>query len=248
MQPVLPSPPPGAGPPDPADGSADSADPIPDPASEISDPTSEVPEIPDPSLEVPDPSLGPDVPASAILDPAFGPDIPASAIPGPRAGLEDARPVCTDTMTLDQIRERRQDLISRLRVVDHWRRLVAARLDLAVAAVADIDDLHLAGPSEDQGTLPEHTELGADHLDEGLRELLGIPPHDDCLGESARLIQLRSVLRQLDALGARLRAQAAQTTHVLVERVSRDPFARPAPKSAGRAPHSTRTVTLPRSP
>ena len=40
-------------------------------------------------------------------------------------------------------------LVAELRDVEHWRRLVAARLDLAVAAVTDIDDL-AAHPVDDR--------------------------------------------------------------------------------------------------
>ena len=69
---------------------------------------------------------------------------------------------------LDEKRRRRHDLLAQLREVDHWRRLVAARLDLAVAAVTSIDEpdaeRYEAGTTGVVGSLPE-----------GLREILRLP-------------------------------------------------------------------------
>jgi hypothetical protein len=67
----------------------------------------------------------------------------------------------------------------RLRDAEHWRRLVAARLDLAVAAVAGIDEVE---PVQ-------------------LRTLLGMPggaDGDGRLAESSLLIRLRTALEELD--------------------------------------------------
>jgi hypothetical protein len=44
------------------------------------------------------------------------------------------------TMTIDELCNRHRELLKRIREVDHWQRLIAARLDLAVAAVADIPE------------------------------------------------------------------------------------------------------------
>lgn len=44
-------------------------------------------------------------------------------------------------LPLVEIRRRQREVIAQLRDAEHWRRLVAARLDLAIAAVTDIDDL-----------------------------------------------------------------------------------------------------------
>ena len=44
------------------------------------------------------------------------------------------------TMTLDELCRRHRELLQRIREVDHWRRLIGARLDLAVAAVADLPE------------------------------------------------------------------------------------------------------------
>jgi hypothetical protein len=43
-------------------------------------------------------------------------------------------------MTLDELCRRHRELLQRIREVDHWQRLIAARLDLAVAAVADLPE------------------------------------------------------------------------------------------------------------
>jgi hypothetical protein len=44
------------------------------------------------------------------------------------------------TMTVDELSDRHRELLQRIREVDHWLRLIAARLDLAVAAVADVSE------------------------------------------------------------------------------------------------------------
>jgi len=44
------------------------------------------------------------------------------------------------TMTIDELCDRHRELLQRIREVDHWARLIAARLDLAVAAVADVSE------------------------------------------------------------------------------------------------------------
>ncbi len=84
------------------------------------------------------------------------------------------------------------DLVAELRDVDHWRRLVAARLDLAVAAVTDVDEL--AGPAA--GGFPPPS---------GLRRLVGLPPGEQAGAEVAVLPRLRSALAALDAYAAALR-------------------------------------------
>lgn len=89
----------------------------------------------------------------------------------------------------------RDHATARLRDAEHWRRLVEARLDLAVAAVADIDDLdgldHQAHPRAEG-----HAELEATLV--RLRALIGMPDSDGRLAESTLLIQLRRALFDLD--------------------------------------------------
>jgi hypothetical protein len=101
----------------------------------------------------------------------------------------------------DALRRRHDALVAELRDVDHWRRLVSARLDLAVAAVTSIDDL------------PLHALRATPALPHGLRDLVGLPPCDQALPEAGSLTRLRAVLRDLDAytceLQTALRAVAA---------------------------------------
>jgi hypothetical protein len=44
------------------------------------------------------------------------------------------------TMGVDELCDRHRELLQRTREVDHWLRLIGARLDLAVAAVADLPE------------------------------------------------------------------------------------------------------------
>jgi hypothetical protein len=44
------------------------------------------------------------------------------------------------SMTIDELCDRHRELLQRIREVDHWLRLIGARLDLAVAAVADLPE------------------------------------------------------------------------------------------------------------
>lgn len=88
-------------------------------------------------------------------------------------------------------------LVAELRDVEHWRRLVAARLDLAVAAVADIDE-PVGHPVD--GATPPPTDL---------RGLLGIRTGDGACAEAAGLVRLRTVLADLDAYARALRPGVA---------------------------------------
>ena len=90
----------------------------------------------------------------------------------------------------------RRELALELRQVEHWRRLVAARLDLAVAAVTSVDEPVVR-------SLP-----AAPVLPWGLREELGLPGClADTLPEAALLPKLRSLLRDLDRYVGALRAE-----------------------------------------
>ncbi len=95
--------------------------------------------------------------------------------------------------------------LAELREVEHWRRLVAARLDLAVAAVAGVDEpaMHAAGP-------------GAPPPPSGLRDLLGLTTAD---GQVPLLLRLRSAQRELDAYAVALRDRTRSTTAQLVTRL-----------------------------
>jgi hypothetical protein len=99
----------------------------------------------------------------------------------------------------EALRRRHDALVAELRGIDHWRRLVAARLDLAVAAVTATDELPVRALQE------------ASMLPFGLRDLVGLPTSDDALPEAGALIRLRAVLRDLDAYAVDVRA-ALRTT------------------------------------
>ena len=92
------------------------------------------------------------------------------------------------------------------REVDHWRRLITARIDLAVASIADLDEL---GAHE----LIGQTSTCAPPA--GLRDLLGIARLDDRLGETTLLMQLRSALTDLDHYAGSLDAVADEASGVL---------------------------------
>lgn len=103
--------------------------------------------------------------------------------------------------------------LARLRATEHWRRLVAARLDLAVAAVTDIDDLD----DDLDGVTPAT-----------LRGLLGVPGHDACacadlLAESGRLVDLRKVLDRLDATLGRIRQECERSQRRLLAVIDTNP-------------------------
>jgi hypothetical protein len=109
-------------------------------------------------------------------------------------------------------RRRQLALITELREVEHWRRLVSARIDLAVAAVAAVDEPAVRN-------LPE-----APAVPFGLRELVGLAPAGAALGEVDALLRLRAVQRDLDAYALALRATTRDATQDLLSRLD-DPAA-----------------------
>ncbi len=115
---------------------------------------------------------------------------------------------------LDELIGRQRSLLVELREVEHWRRLVAARLDLAIAAVTDIDEL-------------SRQALCAAQAPDALRDLLGIPPQADAQPDASVLIPLRQVLADLDRYAHSLREAAAAVTRTLIERL--EPATGPAP-------------------
>jgi hypothetical protein len=106
---------------------------------------------------------------------------------------------------LEHVRQRQHDLMTELRDVEHWRRLVAARLDLAVAAVTALDE-----PAA--RLLPEAPVLPC-----GLKGIVGLPEGSGALPETAALVRLRDALRELDAYAAVLRETTDDATRALVE-------------------------------
>ena len=103
-------------------------------------------------------------------------------------GLTDPfLPFPSEVGNLGELRDLQQQTEARARRLEHWRRLIAARLDLAVAAVADLDE-----PPSDQPTvlpLPPY----------GLPALLGIGGHQHRVNETALLPRLKEALERLDA-------------------------------------------------
>src|SRR5690349_13413349 len=107
--------------------------------------------------------------------------MPATTGRSPRGGSREA------ALRRDENRRDQLALLLELREVEYWRRLVAARLDLAVAAVAAVDE-------------PVVRDLPAAPAPPfGLRELLGLPSPGPGRDDVALLLRLRAVQRDLDA-------------------------------------------------
>jgi hypothetical protein len=134
------------------------------------------------------------------------------------ATLTDLSAVPAEAMSMAELCRHRRELLATLRLVDHWHRLVSARLDLAVAAVADIEE-----------PVPGATAL-LRVIPDGLRDLLGIPRCEQRLGETAILLQLRDALRDLEQRADALRARADDAVAAINERLERDPSAAPCPR------------------
>jgi hypothetical protein len=156
-------------------------------------------------------------------------------------------------LPLDELLARQRALLAELRDVDHWRRLAAARLDLAVAAVTDIDEL--AGRPVPCIRLAPH----------GLRSLVGIPDVGEVLPETAVLLRLRAVLEELETYAAALHDSCDDVSRRLLRRLDAEGYRaacaqaltgprvepRPAPRTVTRRPRSGRRngrTTTRRSP
>lgn len=117
-----------------------------------------------------------------------------------------------EDLPLEELCHWHHDLVCRLRDVDHWRRLISARLDLAVAAVTDLDEPAAAGPAG--GREPLLLPPG------GLRELLGIARREERLFETALLPLLRQALAELDTYSSELRDVTDQAERALAVRLA----------------------------
>ena len=126
--------------------------------------------------------------------------MPVTTGRSPRGGSREA------ALRREETRRDQLALLLELREVEHWRRLVAARLDLAVAAVAAVDE-------------PVVRNLPAAPPPFGLRELLGMGSPGTALEEVALLLRLREVQRDLDAYACALRGQVRAATRELVSRL-----------------------------
>jgi hypothetical protein len=138
--------------------------------------------------------------------------MPVTTGRSPREGSRGA------ALRRDETRRNQLALLIELREVEHWRRLVAARLDLAVAAVAAVDE-------------PVVRNLPAAPAPPfGLRELLGLGSPASGRDEVALLLRLREVQRDLDAYACALRAHLRVATRDLVSRLDdRGPDGFPGP-------------------
>jgi hypothetical protein len=115
--------------------------------------------------------------------------------------------------SLDDLVEQQRELVTQLREVDYWRRLVLARLDLAIAAVTDIDEL--SGRSA-RVTIPPF----------GLRELVGIPDPEQATEDVSTLVPLREVLVELDRYRTHLRHEVSAASRELTGRLGIDDYLR----------------------
>lgn len=112
-------------------------------------------------------------------------------------------------MPADQLADYHRALVAAQRDVDHWRRLILARIDLAVASVTDLDE-PLTPPGL-YGTVCDPPS--------GLRRLIGIAPTDVRAGEGGMLIRLRAALEELARYEKMLQAVTGEAAGILAYRV-----------------------------
>ncbi len=111
-------------------------------------------------------------------------------------------------MSPDQLAEHHRALVAAQRDVDHWRRLILARIDLAVASVADLDE-----PIAPPGLYGSTVDPPA-----GQRRLIGIAPTDFRAGEGGLLIRLRAALEELARYEKTLEAATGEAAGILAYR------------------------------
>jgi hypothetical protein len=127
--------------------------------------------------------------------------MPVTTGGSPREGSREA------ALRHDETRRNQLALLAELREVEHWRRLLAARLDLAVAAVAAVDEPVVRA-------LP-----AAPAPPFGLRELVGLDGPGHGGREVLLLLRLREAQRDLDAYACALRASTRAATAGLASRL-----------------------------
>jgi hypothetical protein len=130
-------------------------------------------------------------------------------------GLTDPRTALSfSAMPVAELAENHRGLLAAQREVDYWRRLIAARIDLAVASVSDLEDLLVPPNAASYGspcTPPA-----------GLRDLLGIARLDELeerLGETTLLMQLRRALNELAVYMETLEAVTDEAANMLAFRL-----------------------------
>jgi hypothetical protein len=127
-------------------------------------------------------------------------------------GLSDPLTMLSfSSMPIEELCAHHRYLLAAQRDADHWRRLITARIDLAVAAVADLGEIEAPPP-----VLADGLEHAAPH---GLRELVGVAGSTQRLHETTVLTQLRSALIQLDDYAECLRAVTGEAANVIAARV-----------------------------
>ena len=130
-------------------------------------------------------------------------------------GLTDPlRGLSFSAMPVAELAETHRGLLAAQREVDHWRRLIMARIDLAVASVAELEDLLVPPNAATYGTPCTPPP--------GLRELLGIArleELDERLGETSLLMQLRRALQELANYHETLEAVTDEAANMLAFRV-----------------------------
>jgi hypothetical protein len=114
-------------------------------------------------------------------------------------------------MPVLELADNHRGLLAARRDIDHWRRLINARIDLAVAAVADLDD-PIPPPNAASYWCPCAPPPG-------LRDLLGIARLDDRLAETALLIRLRGALEELNDYRAILETVTDEAGQILARRI-----------------------------
>lgn len=114
-------------------------------------------------------------------------------------------------MPIEELSAQHAILVTAQREVEHWHRLISARIDLAVASVADLEELRSPPAAATCGTpcIPPT----------GLRDLLGIPRSENRLRETALLIELRQALADLGSYSATVNALTDEAARVLGHRV-----------------------------
>jgi hypothetical protein len=132
-----------------------------------------------------------------------------------RQGLSDPFTALSfSAMPVAELAQHHRGLLAAQRDIHHWRRLLLARIDLAVATVADLEE-PLPPPNGDSFacvcTPPP-----------GLRDLLGIArldAVDDRLAETALLIRLRQALAEVEGYSAVLDVVADEAAQILAFRL-----------------------------
>jgi uncharacterized protein YjiS (DUF1127 family) len=114
-------------------------------------------------------------------------------------------------MPIAELAENHRGLLAAQREVDHWRRLITARIDLAVASVADLEDLLTPPNAASYGTPCTPPS--------GLRDLLGIARLDERLGETTLLMRLRCALDELTDYAETLEAITVEAADILAFRL-----------------------------